>query len=167
MYTKQQLLSSIRSETAILQHLATQVPAGQLDYRPTAGQRSTLELLRYLTIAITAPARFAIERRWDWEQLVAESQRLGLADMGAALDRQFRGFVRLLKPYDERKLLKLTTKDWGGKTVRLNEALIQWVFKPIVAYRMQLFLYLKASGATHLKSSDCWDAPAQKKGAQA
>ena len=48
--TKPELIGSLQNEVRILLHLTTKVDRGKLDYRPTPKQRSTLELLQYLTI---------------------------------------------------------------------------------------------------------------------
>src|SRR5881394_2838808 len=48
--TKEELITSLQNEVRILLHLTTKVDRNQLDYRPTPKQRSTIELLRYLTI---------------------------------------------------------------------------------------------------------------------
>ena len=47
--TKPELLASLQKEVRILLHLASKVDRGKLDYRPTPKQRSTLELLQYLS----------------------------------------------------------------------------------------------------------------------
>src|SRR5436309_5183584 len=48
--TKEELIGSLQTEVRILLHLAGKVDRSQLDYRPTPKQRSTLELLRYLSM---------------------------------------------------------------------------------------------------------------------
>ena len=48
--TKEELIASLQNEVRILLHLASKIDRSQLDYRPTPKQRSTIELLRYLTI---------------------------------------------------------------------------------------------------------------------
>jgi hypothetical protein len=47
--TKEELIGSLQNEVRILQHLCTKIEPSMIDYRPTPKQRSTLELLRYLT----------------------------------------------------------------------------------------------------------------------
>ena len=47
--TKEELIGSLQNEIRILLHLAGKIDKNKLDYRPTAKQRSTIELLRYLT----------------------------------------------------------------------------------------------------------------------
>ena len=48
--TKSELVSSLQHEVRILLHLASKIDRAQLDYRPTPKQRSTIELLQYLSI---------------------------------------------------------------------------------------------------------------------
>ncbi len=48
--TKEELVGSLQNEIRILLHLISKIDQAQLDYRPTAKQRSTMELLRYLSI---------------------------------------------------------------------------------------------------------------------
>ena len=47
--TKTELVDSLKNENRILLHLAGKVDRAKLDYRPSAKQRSTLELLPYLS----------------------------------------------------------------------------------------------------------------------
>ena len=55
--TKQELISSLRSEVRILLHLSSKIDKSKLDYRPTPKQRSILELLQYM--AIMGPTQIA------------------------------------------------------------------------------------------------------------
>src|SRR5712691_3958764 len=48
--TKSELIASLRNEVQILLHLAGKVDRAMLDYRPTPKQRSTIELLKYLSM---------------------------------------------------------------------------------------------------------------------
>jgi hypothetical protein len=163
MYNKAALLTSIRHETKVIKHLATQVPAGQLDYRPTPGQRSTIELMRYLTIAARGSARFACEQSWEWwDALEAEAKQVEPATFAKAMDRQLSAITKLLKPFTDAKLAKKATKTWSGQKLTLGEAMVEMVLKTLTAYRMQLFLYAKASGASQLGTSDCWHGKAAK-----
>jgi len=56
--TKDELIGSLKQEIRILLHLASKVDPAKLDYRPTAKQRSTLELLQYM--AIMGPTQIAV-----------------------------------------------------------------------------------------------------------
>src|SRR5687767_14090774 len=48
--TKPELIASLQNEVRILLHLASKIDRAQLDYRPTPKQRSTIELLKYLSV---------------------------------------------------------------------------------------------------------------------
>src|SRR5688572_28288839 len=48
--TKPELIGSLQHEVRILLHLASKIEPAVIDYRPTPKQRSTIELLRYLSI---------------------------------------------------------------------------------------------------------------------
>ncbi len=48
--TKSELIGSLQHEVRILSHLAGKVERAAVDYRPTPKQRSTLELLQYMSI---------------------------------------------------------------------------------------------------------------------
>jgi len=47
--TRSELITLLQKEVRLLLHLTTKIDKSTLDYRPTPKQRSTIELLRYLT----------------------------------------------------------------------------------------------------------------------
>ena len=63
--TKDELIGSLQNEVRILQHLCTKIEPSMVDYRPTPKQRSTLELLRYLTNMGPALVEGAIKGAFD------------------------------------------------------------------------------------------------------
>ncbi|MBA3709276.1 MAG: hypothetical protein H0W83_10715 [Planctomycetes bacterium] len=163
MFTKAAFIKSLKTEAKIIKHLATQVPAGQLDYKPTPAQRSTIDLLRYLTTGGITSAIFATTGTWDhWEKLDAEAKKVDLATFAKAMDRQTKAIEKLLAKETDKTLQKKMIKTWGGEKVTLGEGLIVMVLNQFVAYRTQLFLYAKASGASHIGTSDLWRGKAAK-----
>lgn len=168
MYTKADLLKTIKLETRIIKHLATQVPEGQLEYRPTAKQRSTLELLQYLTYTGAASCDFALTASWDgYERYSEAAKQVTPATFAKAMDKQAATIAKLLAKSTDATLRKKIIKTWSGTKVTLGEGLVEMVLKPLVAYRMQLFLYAKASGAAHLSTSDAWTGKPAKQQKQA
>jgi hypothetical protein len=169
MYTKASFLKSIALEAKIMKHLVAQIPAGQADWRLTPPQRSTLELSRFLTFMPYASVEFALTQAWDkWDGHEAAAKELQPADFAKAMDRQMKGITRLLAGHTDAALRRKTTKHWNGTKMTLGDALVEMVLKTMTAYRMQLFLQVKASGAPHLASSDCWQGkPAKAKPAGA
>jgi hypothetical protein len=163
MYTKAAFLKSIAHEGKIIKHLVTQIPAGQADWRMTPPQRSTLELIRFLSFMPLASVEFAVTQAWDkWEGHEAGAKDLQPAGFPKAMDKQIKAITKLLAKYGDAALKRKTTKHWNGTKMTLGDALVAMVLNTMVAYRMQLFLQVKASGAAHLTSSDCWQGKAAK-----
>ena len=57
--TKSELIALLQKEVRLLLHLTTKIDQDMLDYRPTPKQRSTIELLRYLTTSGPALISYA------------------------------------------------------------------------------------------------------------
>ncbi|MHC4957875.1 MAG: hypothetical protein ACYTGN_05820 [Planctomycetota bacterium] len=156
MITKEQLLDSMRAECSIIKHLATKVPEGGLEYRPSDGQRSTMELMRYLTRGAIVPAIHAVTDSWDHgEEYEKQTESVTPENFAAEMDRQVEMLEKLFAEIDaEEALTKPTTMPWGTPTTT-GAGLMDMALKLLVAYRMQLFLYVKAAGAD-VSSPDCW-----------
>ena len=58
--TKPELIASLQSEVRILLHLAGKIDRTMLDYRPTPKQRSTIELLKYLSMMGPTLVQYAL-----------------------------------------------------------------------------------------------------------
>jgi hypothetical protein len=163
VFTKSELIGSLQHEVHILLHLAGKIDRAKLDYRPTVKQRSTLELLRYLsmmgpvmveaakggafdTAAWSAAARAAESRDFDETVAAIAAQRdTYAATLGAMSDADFRVEVEM----------------FGRKTSR-GAFLVNTVLCAYAAYRTQLFCYLKACGRDELNTMNLWagiDAP--------
>lgn len=165
MITKDQLLASMRHETKVMQHLATKVPPGTYDWRPTPAQRSTLELMKYLTTCGSIGVSFAVTGTWDMAQkLETEAESVTPETFHAAMDRQMAVIEELVRSVSDEDLLhKDAEMPWRTKT-KVGMGLIDMGIKPMAAYRMQFFLYAKQSGNADLGPSNCWvgvDMPKQ------
>lgn len=164
MLSKSELIASLQNEVRILLHLAGKVDRAQLDYRPTPKQRSTLELLKYLSMmgpvlvqaikagafdpaAWTAAEQAAAARNFD-QTLAAIAEQSGayatlLADVS---DGDFRAEIEM----------------FGDESTR-GASMVNLLLGSCAAYRTQLFLYLKASGREELDTMNLWagvDSPA-------
>jgi hypothetical protein len=159
MLTKPEFLAALKRETRILSHLASRLRAKHLDFRFTPAQRSTLELLQYLTINAQASATYYLRGSWDhWEALAASAKAVDLASFPAALKAQERAVARLLAPLSDKAWRSLQVKPMSGKgrKLSLDVALFETTLTMCIGYRMQLFLQAKAAGLPELKSSDLW-----------
>ena len=163
--TKEELISSLQNEVRILLHLASKVDRNKLDYRPTPKQRSTIELLRYLTImgpnlvpaiktgtfdGAAFGASQAAANAMNFDQVLAaiEKQNAFYAqELGSMADADFRGEIDM----------------FGAKRSR-GAHMVFLLLGGFAAYRTQLFLYLKSCGRDELSTMNLWggiDAPPQ------
>jgi len=157
MITKKQLLESMRHETAVIKHLATRVPEGSLDYRPTPPQRSMLELMQYMTCMASVPVDFSATGNWDRaEELEKETESVTPETFAATMDRQMAGIEEMLSGLDEAAATTAPSEmPWGAPTT-VAAGLMDMGLKCFVAYRMQFFLYLKSCGVADVGPANCW-----------
>ena len=157
MITKDQLKISMTRECDIAVHLHSKLTPAAFAYRPTPEQRSTLELLRYLAICATAGIRCMSEANWklfsEYSERVKEMTPEEFPRLMALQKSEIEAFM------DGTPEETLATKEApmpGGSTMTLGVAIMNGPLKWQTAYKMQLFLYAKASGAVDLGTSNVW-----------
>jgi hypothetical protein len=163
--TKEELISSLQNEVRILLHLAGKIDRNKLDYRPTAKQRSTLELLQYLSIMGPMLLRAIKAGAFDgpaWQAAAAEANAMNFDQVLAAIEKQKNTYSEVLSSFSDADFRSEIDLFGGGKSTR-GSVLINLVLAGHAAYRTQLFLYLKACGREELSTMNLWagiDAPA-------
>ena len=166
--TKSELIASLQHEVHILLHLASKVDPATRDYRPTPKQRSTTELLRYLTIMGPALIEAAKAGKFDAAAWTAAEQSAAALDFDqavAAIARQKDTYAALLAEVSDDDL-RGEISMFGAPTSR-GAFIVNMVLCGCAAYRTQLFLYLKACGRDELGTMNLWagvDAPAASVG---
>jgi len=163
--TKSELITLLQKEVRLLLHLTTKIDAAALDYRPAPKQRSTLELLRYLTTMGPALIRYAKGEPTDAATIAEETQAANLRNFDetvAALAAQSDLYADLLGAMSDDDLRgEIMWVD--GSPISRGLFLVNYLFGQCTAYRLQLFLYLKASGREELNTMNLWlgaDVPA-------
>ena len=150
-------LAAMIKECDICIHLHGKIPDDGMDYRPSTAQRSTLELLRYISFCGVGFCHALLEGGWDaYSKLAAESERLDPKDFPAAMETQKAQLRKLLSGVDEAELESKDVQLPSGETMKLGRALLDMPFRCLSGYRMQLFLYAKAAGNHDLKTPNCW-----------
>ncbi len=160
MVGKDDLAATMTLECEVAQHLFAQLPRADwpatLAWRPTSTQRSTLELLRYLSYCGIGACRVALEGSWTaWKQLGECAEQMQADAFVAAMDSQKLEIVRVLENVSEAELVTRKVKDPRGQELTLGRALLDMPIRWLVAYRMQLFLYARSLGAD-VWTPDCW-----------
>ena len=163
--TKSELIASLQHEVHILVHLSGKIDPAKLDYRPTPKQRSTLELLQYLTIMGPALVNVAKSGTFDveaWTALEKAAYARNFDDTLAAISKQRDDYPALLEGFTDDDL-RGEVDLFGQKTSR-GAFITNLVLCGCAAYRTQLFLYLKAGGREELSTMNLWagmDPPKQ------
>jgi len=155
--TKEELIGSLQNEVRILLHLAGKIDRGQLDYRPSAKQRSTLELLRYLTVMGPSLLAFIKAGKFDqeaWQAATAAANALDFDQLLASLEKQSTTYPELVGAYsddDFRGEIEMFGRKWSR-----GSCIVNLVLSGCAAYRTQLFLYLKSCGREELSTWNLW-----------
>jgi len=158
---KQELISSLQNEVRILLHLIGKIDRAKLDYRPTAKQRSFLELIQYMAImgptmvdsikegTFTREAMMAI-----WGPAEAASKAMDFEQAVAAIEKQSGEYARALGEWSDEEFRSVIDM-FGNKSTR-GMILVNMVLCGHAAYRTQLFCYLKATGHEELNTINLW-----------
>ena len=155
--TKPELIGSLQHEVHILLHLAGKVDRAKLDYRPTPKQRSTLELLQYLTIMGPALIEVAQAGTFDsaaWTARENGAKALDFDQTLAAIAAQKEEYARLLGGMSDADFR--TEIVMFGRPTSRGAFIVNLVLAGCAAYRTQLFNYLKACGREELNTMNLW-----------
>ncbi len=159
MISKEAFIGSVLHEFAIIRHLAEKLREEDLQYRPNEKQRSILETLQYISIIIGVTIESVVSG--DKTLFTKESERvkdLKLEDFAAAMDAQADKVKNLVMSMSDEQLNEEV--DFWVKQTRALHCMMALKFA--VAYKMQLFLFMKAAGHTELSTMNAWagaDAP--------
>ena len=162
--TKSELIAFLQNEVRILLHLASKIDRAKLDYRPTPKQRSTIELLKYLTIMGPELLKAAKAGAFEPAVWTAAEQAAKTRDFDqtlAAIAGQTDAYAALLADMSDADF-RAEIEMFGSKTTR-GAFIVNLVLCGCAAYRTQLFVYLKACGREELSTMNLWagiDAPA-------
>lgn len=162
--SKAELIASLKQEVRILVHLCGKVDRARVDYRPTPKQRSTIELLRYLTIMGPELAKAVKSGTFDPASWTAAEETAKARDF----DRTVAALAAQADVYDE-VLGTMSAADFRSEIEMFGQKasrgffIVNFVLSGHAAYRTQLFCYLKACGREELGTMNLWagvDAPA-------
>ena len=161
--TKSELVTCLQNEVRILQHLIGKIDRSAIEYRPTAKQRSTLELLRYLSMMGPTLVRMA-NNQADFGTWKAESEAASARNFDetvAKIAEMKQTYETLLAGMSDETFRSEIDNFDGSKTSR-GVFIVKYVVQGHSAYRTQLFLYLKSCGCEELNTRNLWggvDAP--------
>jgi len=159
--TKEEAIAALQNEVRLVLHLMSKIEPSMLDYRPSPKQRSLLELCRYFVPMAPVQLRFVIAGNFTmeswapaWTAEATAANAMTLEEVRAALAKQSALFAEMLAPVpdaDFRKEIEM----FGNKATR-GMWIVRLPLTHFAAYRMQLFLYLKACGKDELNTMNLW-----------
>ncbi len=163
--TKEELTGSLQNEIRVLLHLISKIEPKMLDYRPTEKQRSTIELLRYLSIMgpnLVPAIKTGVFDGAKWGESLAAANAKDLEGITADIAKQADMYGSEVGGMTEAQLSE--ELDMFGRKHSRGFHLVNMVLSAHAGYRMQLFLYLKSCGRDELNTMNLWagvDAPMQ------
>ena len=159
--TKDELSSALWWEVHLLQHLMSKIEPAMLDYRPSPKQRSLLELLQYLALFGPIQLRGALGSGFSmddwmktWKEGEAATKAMNLDQVRETIAGQPALYAEALAAAPDESLRE-PVELFGHKDTRGAWA-VKLVLNHYAAYRMQLFLYLKACGREELNTLNLW-----------
>lgn len=154
MITKAEYMKSLDKEFAIIRHLASKLTEVELAYKPTDGQRSTQELLEYLSYVFMATVK--ILQNGDqsiYKDFSEKAKGITLAEFDTRMQEQEATVRDLIEGMSDEDLAAEVDL-WGVQTRAMH--LVNGPLKWATAYKIQLFLYMKASGHSELNTMNLW-----------
>jgi len=157
MLSRHDILDALIREIQITRHLVGKVPEGGMDFRPSEGQRTMLELLRYQSFCGLGGTYAMIDGGWDrYQALAAASAELGADDILPALDAQTAGLEEVFEGMTDEAFAGQEATSPRGEKMTLGKALLEHPVKWMTAYKLQLFLYCKLAGNEEIWTPNCW-----------
>ena len=165
--TKEELIRALQHEARVLVHLIGKLDKAHLDYRPTPKQRSTLELLQYLSmmgptlVTIFETGAFGQEAlKSTWTPAEEAAKAMTFEQCAAKIEKQGDDYARLLSGWTDADFRSET--DMFGRKSSKGALIVHLILGGHAAYRTQLFCYLKSCGREELSTMNLWagmDAP--------
>jgi len=159
--TKEEVIGALQDEVRVVLHLASKTEPKMLDYRPSPKQRSLLELMQYFVVMAPAQLQtivagdFTMEGfRARWQPAEAAAKTMNFEQTKAAIATQSALFAELIGPLTDADL-RARIEMFGRKASR-GFWIVRLPLSHYAAYRMQLFLYLKACGREELNTMNLW-----------
>lgn len=155
--TKEELIAALQKEVRILLHLTAKIDRSQLDYRPTPKQRSTLELLRYLSVmgpGLVQAANHGFDRD-AWGAATAAANARDFDQTIAVLESHADEYARLVNAMTDDDF-RASMVGFDGVPITRGAFIVYMVLGGCAAYRTQLFLYLKSCGREELTTANLW-----------
>ena len=157
MLSKNDIRDTLVNEYQVIKQLISKLPEGSEEYRISPTQRSTIELVRYLSLVGPAIVHAANDNGFAWfGENAPKVESLTLAEAPTYIDGAVAEMQHLFdgmsdEDFANREVHVEGMGDWTVQTWLLNTAC-----KFLPAYKLMLFHHAKACGNTELDTWDSW-----------
>ena len=157
MISKEVLSAAMARECDVAVHLFGKLPPNSYDYRPSPKQRSTTELLRYLSRCGIAGIRSMEQGDFKlFQGIVDENKEMKPEDFPREMQRQKAEIEKYFAEVTEEKLETQQTSLPGAGNVPLQVGILNGPLKWLTGYKLQLFTYAKACGNESIGTANVW-----------
>lgn len=163
MFTKEEVWDSFANDFRIIKHLAEKAHVDNHGYKPTEKQRTMLELMQYMSIMGSGILKTVLMGDGNtFASYVEQSKSVTGENFIQRMDEQEAEMKETFMKFDDAELAKELSL-WGMTGPK--SMFVLNLVKIVASYKMQLFLYIKASGRYEIGTSNLWagmDMPAPK-----
>jgi len=147
---------SMAKDCRVCIHLFQRIPESMHSWRPSEGQRSTSELLGYLSICAISALKGFLEPDKGWrDHYRARSQAMVPSRFPELMEQQACEILDYFRDLPDALLESHQVRLPWGEELPLGQAILVAPAKWLPAYRMQLFLYAKANGV-EVATANLW-----------
>lgn len=162
MFTKEEIWNSFSNDFRIIKHLAEKAHADTHNYKPTESQRTTVELMQYISIMGSGILDTILTGKQEtFASYVEKGKSVTAENFIQMLETEEREMKEIFAKFDDAELEKELSL-WG--MTQKKSLFILNLVKIVASYKMQLFLYVKAAGVSNIGTSNLWagmDMPAK------
>ncbi|HVZ41078.1 MAG TPA: hypothetical protein VHI13_17480 [Candidatus Kapabacteria bacterium] len=158
MITKKDIVGAIVHEWNVAKFLAGKIPPDGFDYRPSEKQRSVIELMRYIVVMPMATLRGLLNESFSagFRSYAEHANDMTPEQFPAMVDAAIAEFTAAVEGIDDEefstRMVALPTRQVMPLDVALMFTAVKWS----ASYKMQLFLYAKALGASDMGTIQAW-----------
>lgn len=160
IYSKQSLINGISKQFAVLKHLHTKVTEDNVGHKFSEPQRDIKDLMIYLGYSLERQIKnFVKGGEWDnatFADMAELSAQFDRKTRDTVLDNALANIIIMINGLTEEQCTETITM--FGETAPRFEYITNHVLITLGAYKMQLFLQLKASGLAYLNTMNLWAA---------
>lgn len=154
MINKEVFISSLEHEIRVIRHLGMKIKLEMLSYRPSPSQRSLIELLQYLSYVLETSVEAVITKDGSLYKARSEAaQETTLENFDERMHQQAVRIREMITSLPDDAMEEMVDL-WVTQTRAMH--LLNSTLKWSVAYKMQLFQYLKQGFDLPLKTSNLW-----------